>query len=39
MVLKNGSQQKENSVHFTGFANQAAEILNGVYATYTVTAN
>ncbi|GFW83016.1 hypothetical protein TNCV_4604431 [Trichonephila clavipes] len=43
--VKNGSQQRENSVHFTGFfdkdenASQAAEIVNGVYSANTVTAN
>ncbi|GFV34182.1 histone-lysine N-methyltransferase SETMAR [Trichonephila clavipes] len=43
--VKNGSHQRENSVHYTVFfdkgknANQAAEIVNGVYGADTVTAN
>ncbi|GFU90080.1 histone-lysine N-methyltransferase SETMAR, partial [Trichonephila clavipes] len=43
--VKNGSQERENSVHFTVFfdksekASQVAEIVNGVYGADTVTAN
>ncbi|GFV64174.1 histone-lysine N-methyltransferase SETMAR [Trichonephila clavipes] len=43
--VKNGSQESENSVHFTIFfhkgdnASQVTEIVNGVYDTDTVTAN
>ncbi|GFW13840.1 histone-lysine N-methyltransferase SETMAR [Trichonephila clavipes] len=43
--VKNGSQQRENSVLFTVFidksenANQVAKIANGVYGADTVTAN
>ncbi|GFT89709.1 histone-lysine N-methyltransferase SETMAR [Trichonephila clavipes] len=43
--VKNGSQQRENLVHFTVFfnkgenASQAAEIVNGVYGADTVTAS
>ncbi|GFW09070.1 hypothetical protein TNCV_3081621 [Trichonephila clavipes] len=43
--VKNGSQQRENSVHFTVFfgksenESQVAEIVNGVYGADTVTVN
>ncbi|GFV85245.1 histone-lysine N-methyltransferase SETMAR [Trichonephila clavipes] len=44
--VKNGSQQREHSVHFTGFfidkdenASQVAEIANGVYGADSVTIN
>ncbi|GFX10538.1 histone-lysine N-methyltransferase SETMAR [Trichonephila clavipes] len=43
--VKNGSQQRQNSVHFTVFfdkgenTSQVTEIVNGVYGADTVTAN